>query len=265
MEETPASPTAGSLGSAVLPCANCGEETVHRILRLDRPGRGAVSGVARCRACRWTHRFVSARSPTTTVDLIVSRGAASERREVELPRLATLRVGELLPGVQPPVRLRKLDRRDGRAGTASPAHEVRTAWATADVPAQLRVAILQGARSSTERIPMTPGLRLEVGGSLRLPSGPVEIVALRAHQRTWRRPGDAFAAEEVRVVYGRRAVTPPAGRSPWRRERGTPSSRARSISRDARSRSSPGVSRNRTVPRARIAVAGATARNSSPS
>jgi len=262
-------PTALALGAAVLYCENCGKETLHRIVRLGKASRGrtarAVTGVARCRECRWTHPFVSSHDVPAAVELVASSGPTSRRTSVDLPPTELLQVGERFPGTGPAAVVRKIDLRDGSSASAARARDVRTVWAVVEGPRILRVALLDGSRSTTERIAASEGLRLAVGDALRLPGGPVTIVALRAHGRTWRRPGDAFTAEEVGVVYGRRTVRPPAGSSPWRRERGTPSSRARSTSSGARSRSSPGARRNRTVPRARTAAGGATIRNSSSS
>jgi len=261
-------PSAGALGSAVLFCESCGRETMHRILRLDPtagPAPRAVGGIARCRECRWTHPFLSAREPAVPVPVIVSKGSSSERRTVELAAAGTLRVGEPLPGVDPGLVVHRIDRHDGARAPSALAREAKTVWAIVPSPPTLRVAVMEGARSATERVTVAPGLRLGIGDELRVPGGPVTIVALRARERTWRRPGDTFAAAEVAVVYGRRTVSPPAGRSPWSRGRGTARSRASSTSRVGRSRSSPGERRKRTVPRASIAARGATARNSSSS
>ena len=247
-------PPPDALGAAVVFCEGCGKETVHRILRLDPVATArtptTLGGVARCRECRLTHPFVSTREARAAVSVVVSRGPSSERRRVELPSAGTLRVGEPIPEADPRVVIHRIDLADGTPVTSALAREVRTLWAVEEEPRRLRVAVLQGARSSTERLDAVPGVRLCVGDSLQLPSGPVTIVALRARDRTWRRRGDAFAATEVAVVYGRRTVRPPAGRSPWRRERGTSSSRESSSSRAARSRSFPGESRKRTEPRA---------------
>jgi uncharacterized Zn finger protein len=263
--EDDAAPTAGALGTATLFCDSCGRETVHRVLRLDRgPARPrAVAGVARCRECRWTHRFVSSTPATVRLGLVVSRGGTSERHAAEVDPSAVLRVGERLPGSA--VVVRRIDRADGAPVPSALAREARTVWAVEEGPPTVRLAIVAGARSSTQRVPAAPGLRLTVGEAFPAAGGPVTIVALRARHRTWRRPGDAFRAEEVSVVYGRRTVSPPAGRRPWRADRGTPSSRARSISASFRPRSSPGRRRKRTAPRARIADGGATERNSSRS
>jgi uncharacterized Zn finger protein len=196
---------------------------------------------------------------------VVSSGAVSRTLRPELEPRELVRVGELVPGTDGRARARRIDLRDGRTAADSIAREIRTIWAVADGPPQLRLAIVDGSRSRTEKISAPRGARLEVGQTLSAPGGPVWIVALRARGRTWRRPGDAFLAEEIGVVYGRRTETPPAGRRAWSSDRPTPSSRASSTSRVGRSRSSPGVSRNRSVPRARTAGAGATQRYSSSS
>ncbi len=259
--------TAEALGSAELYCESCAGLTLHRIVRLERTGAASTTlrGVARCRVCRWTHPFVSARAPSGAVEAIVSHGETSERRRVELAPGLRVKVGEPLGGSVDAAVVRRIDLwRGGRADDA-PAREVRTVWLVDRGPPTVRLAVIEGARSTTERVALDPRTVLTVGGSIRARGGPVTVVGLRARQRTWRRPGDAFPASEVRVVYGRRTVSPPAGSSPWRRERGTPSSRASSTSRSARSRSSPGRRRNRTSPRARSAAGGATESRSSPS
>jgi uncharacterized Zn finger protein len=256
------------LGSAVVFCDACGKETVHRILRLEpasRAGGTVVRGVARCRECRWTHPFTSERAPKVAVDLIVSSGASSRRDSVELAPSEPLRVGELLPSSEIPARVRRLELRRGGQATEAEARLVRTAWVADERAGSVRIAVLDGARSSTERLPASGVGRWVVGALVRLPSGMARVVALRARGHTWRREGDAFAAAEVSVVYARRISRPPAGRRLWSRERLTSSSRASSTSRSERSRSSPGRSRKRTVPRARTADGGATDRNSSSS
>ncbi len=265
-KESPAVPGRASLGTARLFCETCREETLHRILRVDAgSGRRSVGGVARCRVCRWTHPFLSARPSQARVELIISVGPTTVRRPVEVPTTATLRVGEPVPGGPADTVVRRLDLHGGSPAAEAFAREVRTAWLAAGGPPRIRVAVVEGARSHTELVEATPGLRLEVGGVLRLERGLAAITALRARQQTWRRLGDAFPAEEVSVVYARRTVRPPAGNSPWRRERGTLMPAASSRSAASRDRSSPGVRRNRTAPRARIAAGGATESSSSSS
>ncbi len=260
-------PAPSALGAAVLFCETCGKDTVHRILHVEaarRTGpRRAVSGVARCRECRWTHAFVSVRARPKELELIVSEGERSRRGSLPLAPSERLRVGEPIPGLSPLATVTKLDLARGGTAAEAVAEDVATVWATSEAHRHVRVAVMVGSRSTTKRLPWRADLRLTVGDPLALEELRLTIVGLRARGHTWRRPGDSFPASEVAVVYARRAEIPPAGRSAWRRERGIPSARASSTSSATRSRSSPGVRRYRTVPRARTAAGGAAVQRSS--
>ncbi len=259
-----------TLGAAIrratLYCETCQEETPHRILRVDpRSTPGAVSGVARCQTCRVTRTFASVAERRATVETIVSSGPTSRRTSSSFPSAEVLRRGDRIEVEGTPVLVTRLERADGRTVASAPASSVATLWATSQVEPRIRVALVEGDRSRTLRVPASALPRLEVGASFRLGTSPLTITALRANGKTWRRSGDAFPPDRVTVVYARRTERPPAGRSRWSSERGTPSSRARSSSARPRSRSSPGATRTRTVPRARTADAGAAVQRSSSS
>lgn len=256
----------GHLGSALLYCDQCGEETPHRIFRVRRgsavPGGGALSGVARCRNCRATHPFESRAPERRELSLIVSDGPRSARRTLSLAPAEQIRRGEPVPGVEENVVVRKIDGKDGRAYQSAAASEVATIWGTREVGAAIRVSVVEGARTRPARLVVPPKTPFEVGGSVTVDGDRLTITALRARGKTWRIPGDRFPAAEIQRLYGRRTVRPPAGRSDWRRGRGTPSERTSSSSRADRSRSSPGVRSTRTSPRARTAAGGATVQRS---
>ena len=261
----PTPETAGHLGSASLYCERCGRETLHRIFRVrrgTRVGARAVEGVARCRECRWTHPFESAPEERTEVSAIVSDGPRSVRRALSLPPDQILEVGSVLPGLDERAIVRRIDARNGRAVSRGRADEVSTLWAMRDAGAVVRVSVIDGATTHPGRIVVPPGTPFEVGGELAIEGVRMVIVALRARGRTWRLPGDAFPAGEVQRLYGRRIVRPPAGSSVWRRGRPMPRSRTSSSSRADRSRSSPGVRKTRTSPRARTAASGAAVHRS---
>lgn len=270
VEASPA-PAPPTIWSATLLCDNCGEETPHRILRLDRGVRtaaGRIRGVARCRVCRWTHPFDATPPARVEVALVLSDGATSQRSHVALPEHRRLEVGSDLPestgSVRGPVRIQRIDTRDGRQVRVAAADEVATLWVVRDVGAIVPVSIVEGRRTRAARLIVPPDTRYAVGKPVRVEGALLEIVALRAHGKTWRREGDTFDARDVQRIYGRRTAMPPAGRRDWRNVRVRPSSFASSTSRSDRSRSSPGTSRTRTTPRARIALGGATVQRSSP-
>jgi uncharacterized Zn finger protein len=254
--------------AASLFCDHCGETTPHRILRLDPRGRAPqarIRGVARCRVCRFTHPFESLPEARVDLAMIVSEGATSRRGLVSLPGSRKLQVGSGVPEAEEPLTIRRIDDRTGRPRSHALAREAATLWVTRDTGAVVAVSVVEGRRTHSTQLTLPHGTRLAVGDELSLEEGTVEIVGLRARRQTWRRPGDGFSADEVDRVYARRASMPPAGKRPWSRERGMPSSRASSTSTASRARSTPGTRSARIVPRARIALGGATVQSDSPS
>jgi uncharacterized Zn finger protein len=265
-EESP-TPDGRRLAAATLYCENCGQETAHRVLRVD--GRGAtgsrrVAGVARCRDCRFTHPFVSTEPDRADVAVIVSAGATSHRSRVQLARARRLQVGGYLPDAPQPLEIRRLEDREGRSQSALTAAETATVWVAEDIGAVVPVSVIDGRVTRPARLRLAHGTVLGVGETIRLEEVTVEIVALRARGETWRRPGDRFSADEITRVYSRRTASPPAGNSPWSRVRARPSSRESSTSTAARARSSPGTSTTRRTPRARTADGGAQVQRRSP-
>ena len=263
----PRDASSSRIQSATLFCESCARLTAHRILRLDRRGRtpgGSVRGVARCRECRLTHPFASAPEERVDVALIVSSGATSERRRVSLPRFRKLQVGSGVPDSEEPLVIHRIDDRSGRPLSHAAAGEITTVWTRRDEGAVVAVSIVEGRRTRPVRVTLAHETVLRVGDELRVESEVVEIVGLRARGNTWRRPGDQFSVDEVARVYGRRSSMPPAGRSPWRRVRVSPSSRTRSTSTASRPRSAPGTRTARSLPRVRIADGGAAVQSVSP-
>lgn len=196
---------------------------------------------------------------------ILSDGPTSMRREVELPIGRRLQVGSDLPASKEPARIVRIDLRDGSSASAAVAGEVATVWAVPDQGKVVPVSVVEGRRTWSTRITVPPETLLTVGATLRAEGLSVEVVALRARQANWRRPGDVFPAREVQRVYTRRTDRPPAGRSAWSRERESPSSRARATSSRGRSASGPGVRTARSRPRPTKAEGGATVHRDSPS
>lgn len=187
------------------------------------------------------------------------------REAIEVAPGTWLRVGEALPGRTPPVEIRRLERTDGRPAETAQAGELSAAWGTADRGAVIPVSEVVGQRTIPHRLVLEPDANLAVGSALEVDGLTLHIWGLRARSRTWQRPGDVFPARDVQRVYARRYRMPPAGSSDWSVPRGSPSSRASSTSRLARSRSSPGVKIRRTRPRAASAAGGATTQSSSDS
>lgn len=262
--EAPA--TVGPLGAASILCDGCRRSTPHRILRIDgggtpRPG-DAFGGIARCRVCHLTHRFWSEAVPEREVPLIISRGAQSTQGSIRLPMRRRLLVGSGVPGADPPLVIRRLDSRTGRAVVEARVAETQTIWAVPSHERLTPVSVVEGRRTRTVRATLDPGSVVVVGGELRVEGLELRVVAIRANARTHHDDGASFPVGAVDRIYARRRAMPPAGSIAWRRERLSPSSRASSTSSWGRSRSGPGTRTTRSRPRARRADGGATTQSS---
>lgn len=233
--------TPSGVHAATLLCEVCGEETPHRIVRLDPAHRRVVSGLARCRTCRTTHPFQMPAERPHRVFEIVSDGAASTRKQRAVPSEERLTVGEHMPRRLPPAVIHKIDRTDGRSVRSAVAQDVHTVWLTPDVGAVVKVSMVDGRRTSSARITLPPETVISIGAPLQVDGRTWHISAMRANGRTWRHLEDSFHASQVERIYARRNTRPPAGSNDWRRSRASPESRANSTSRSARSRSGPGV------------------------
>lgn len=258
----------GRVGAALLHCETCGRTTSHRILygRKAGPSPGSPwGGVARCRACGTTHRFEVRPQVERSFEVIVSRAAVSERTTHRLPGTTWIRKGSVLPGSEPSLEVRRIVTAGGPDVAGARASTVATVWTVPYGERGVLVSVIEGARTRSVRWRADPDRLVEVGERLTVDGASVRVQAIRAEGRTWRRPGDRFRTGEIQRLYGRRIVSPPAGRSDWSNGRERPSSRTSSRSRSARSRSSPGVKITRTVPRRRTASGGATVHRVSPS
>jgi uncharacterized Zn finger protein len=259
-QATPQPAPASAVHSAIIYCESCRRETEHRILKVAGGARahGELRGLARCRECRLTHPFEDRPRQTVEVGEVVSEGRTSTPGRRRLPEDSRVYVGAGIPGSEPPVAVLRIDRKDGRRVQEAAATEIATLWVRVDRGAVVPVSIIEGRRTRAERLVVPPETVYEVGGPLRVEERSLTIVGLRARGETWRHPGARFRAEEVQRIYARRSVSPPEGSIDWSRSRDRPSSRESSTSASDRFRSSPGVSRYRTSPRARSDAGGPT-------
>jgi uncharacterized Zn finger protein len=224
-----------------------------------------VEGVARCSRCRWTHPFSLELPERIEVPAVVSRGPRSERLRVWLSTAQRLLVGSRVPDQVPPLRILRMDLKDGSRAPDALAREVRTLWLAPDEPRPIPVSLVLGGRTAVSRLEVGPEQMIAVGGTVVVAGGRMRVTGLRARHRTWSEVGDRFPASEVARIYTRRIESPPAGSNRWRSARDRPSSRAISSSRSERARSSPGVRMRRNRPWARRASGGAVVHASSPS
>jgi uncharacterized Zn finger protein len=224
-----------------------------------------IEGTARCSQCRWTHPFQLELPDEIVVPSVVSEGDRSNPIRIKVTANQRLLVGSRVPDQERPLRIVRMDLRNGHRATDAAARDVVTLWVTPDGPRPIPVSLVLGAKTAVTRADIPTDEFVEVGATVHVAGGVLRVVGLRARNRTWNHVGDRFPAREVTRIYTRRMESPPAGNNRWSNSRERPSSRTISTSRSDRSRSSPGVRVRRSRPRDRRASGGAAVHRSSPS
>ncbi|MCI4323616.1 MAG: hypothetical protein L3K03_06320 [Thermoplasmata archaeon] len=252
--------------AAILPCEICQESTPHRILRMDpQSRRGARSGIARCRQCQTTHPFDVPVPTDVRVRTIISRGVHSEKKWTDVPRGRRLQLGTGLHGSEEGLVIQRLELPGGRSVSTARSDTVETVWLAAPRPSTIPISVHERGWTQSLRLRVEGHPPIEVGASLRVGAYWFRVVAVRARRQTWNHVGDVLPAEEVDRIYARPTTNPPPGNNRWSSEREMPNSRARSDSTPGRSRSSPGRTTARRVPRDRNDEGGAADQRDSPS
>ncbi len=257
------------LHAAELVCEACGEPTPHRVLSVTAKRRGPeanwVEGIARCNRCRWIHPFRIELYHDLKLPVVLSNRERSQRIVLKVPYGRRLQVGSRIPGLEPPLRILLIDRKDGARRGEALSQDVATLWATPDGERPIPVSLTLRSKTAATRVTLGPETEVAVGDLITVAGASLRVFALRARGQTWTHVGDRFAAREIQRIYTRRAEMPPAGRRRWSTSRERPSSPESSTSRSPRSRSSPGTRIQRRRPRARRALGGAAVHKDSRS
>ncbi|HVL88243.1 MAG TPA: HVO_0476 family zinc finger protein, partial [Candidatus Thermoplasmatota archaeon] len=112
-------------------CPTCGEDTMHDVRKGTVGRRGGVTYdvVATCQECGTTHHALVKRAGEADVHVIVSRGPASERRSIRLPRDDWVQVGDELSLPDQSVQVMGLEDASGLRVQGGRVRDLQTIWA----------------------------------------------------------------------------------------------------------------------------------------
>lgn len=183
------------------PCPDCGQETLHEVLKATVATRGgglSLSGTVQCTECSRVHHATVKQAPDIEVPAVVSKGNASRKTTVRLPGDEEIAVGEafVVEGVN--CKLTGMEDKTMRRVEAAAVKDLRTVWLIEFEELAVGFAINLGKKTITKAIPAKPEHEFTVGeehlfGRLR-----VTIHAIKTEERLLKR-GSAEAGEIRRV------------------------------------------------------------------
>jgi uncharacterized Zn finger protein len=183
------------------PCPDCGEETLHEVLKATVATRGgglSLSGTVQCTECSRVHHATVKQAPDVEVPAVVSKGKVSRRTVVKLPGEEEVSVGEafVVDGVNS--KLTGIEDKDMRRVEAAAVKDIRTVWLIEFEEVSVGFAINLGKKTIAKAIPSLPEREFSVGeehlfGRLR-----VTVHAIKTKERLIKR-GSAEAGEIARI------------------------------------------------------------------
>jgi uncharacterized Zn finger protein len=182
-------------------CPQCGEDTLHTVLRGTLGERGewtTLDATVQCTECQTTHHALIREAKDVDLPVVLSEGGASRRTRVAVPGDEEVSVGEafIVDGLN--CVLTGIEAKDMRRVDDAHVKDVRTLWMKQFEEVPLRFAINLGHKTITKSFPALPSHEVTVGeehvfGRLR-----VTVHAIKTKDRLLKR-GTAEAGEVVRV------------------------------------------------------------------
>lgn len=182
-------------------CPECGEETLHTVLRGTMGTRGesiTLDATVQCTTCARVHHALVRQAKDVDVPVVVSTGPHSRRTRISLPGDEEISVGEalLVDGLN--CKVTGIEDKTARRVDDAALKDVLTLWVKEFEEIPVGFAINLGHKTITKTLPCTPEQEFSVGeervfGRLR-----VTIHAIKTEERLLKR-GSAEAGEIVRI------------------------------------------------------------------
>lgn len=213
-------------------CPDCGEDTLHTVLRGTLGTRGehkTLDATVQCVECGRTHHVVIRQAKDVALPVVISHGQDSRRTSVELPGDEDVSVGEgiIVDGLN--CKVTGIEAKDMRRVDDASVKEVATLWVKEFEEIAVGFAINLGHKTITKVLPAPPEQEFTVGEEFVFGRLRVTVHAIKTEQRLLKR-GSAQAGE-IRRIFA--SPTPLGGRTHrpdkksreqarWRETRGGP-------------------------------------------
>ncbi len=186
-------------------CDLCDEETPHRILKgkLGPSTEAGFDGTVQCVPCKSIRKaYIDVEKPIN-VTSIISTGAQSEKTSIEFFPKEGIKVGDELIWDDHNIIVTSMESNGKRLHKAE-ASEVDCLWLKTFDSVDLKIAIVQGANTRSERIEAAPEKEFAVGDLIELGKNKVVITKIKIMGKMIYREGSPVEARKIVRVYTRK-------------------------------------------------------------
>lgn len=195
-------------GSVIyLYCEGCGEETPHRILKgkLGPTMESGFDGTVQCIPCSTVHPAHIEMEKPVDVRSIISEKARSTRTEIEFFPREIIRVKDEIMWEDHNLLVTAIEKGSRRVEKAE-ASEVDCIWLKLFDTVEIKVSVVEGSNTKSERMEAAPEEEFAVGDLLEFGRMKVVITKIKKDRRMVYREGSPVQAREIKRVYTKRVT-----------------------------------------------------------
>ncbi len=185
-------------------CESCGEETPHRVLRgkMGATPESGFEGTVQCVTCKTIHSAHIPMEKPVSIHSVISNGELSERKNIEFGPLEEVRVGEEFFWEDHNLQITSIEI-GGKRVNISKAREISGLWLKIFDTVSVKVSIVRGPNTKSEKVEAAPDEEFAVGDMLEFGKDKVVIDKIKTTRRMVYREGSTIEAREITRVYAK--------------------------------------------------------------
>ncbi|MFW3146251.1 MAG: HVO_0476 family zinc finger protein [Thermoplasmatota archaeon] len=185
-------------------CETCSEETPHRVLkgRMGPTPESGFDGTVQCIECRSVHNAQFPMEKPRKVRAVVSHGENSETTWIEFSPLEEVRVNEELYFGEHNLKITSMEA-GGRRVRKAKAKDIDTLWMKVFDTVWVKVSIVRGESTKSEKVEAPPDEEFAVGDILEFGRDKVVIDKIKTERSMVYREGNPVEAREIKRIYSK--------------------------------------------------------------
>ncbi|MBN1389691.1 MAG: hypothetical protein JXA22_03505 [Candidatus Thermoplasmatota archaeon] len=185
-------------------CDKCGEETPHRILkgRIGATPESGFDGTVQCISCKSIHHANFPVERPVKVNSVISNKEVSEKKLIEFGPIEEVMVGEELFWESHNLLVTAIEQK-GRRVRKAKASDIDCLWLKYFDSVLVKVAVVRGSNTRSERVEATPDEEFAVGDILEFGREKVVIDKIKTEYRMVHRDGVPVEARDIKRVYAK--------------------------------------------------------------
>jgi len=185
-------------------CESCGEETPHRILKgkIGPDPESGFDGTVQCITCKTIHNAYFPVEKPIEVPCVISEQDRSDRKRIEFGPSEEVKVGEEFFWEDHNLLITSIEA-GGKRVSRCKASQIDCLWLKIFDTVPLKVSIVRGEYTKSEKLEAAPEEEFAVGDILEFGKDKVVIDKIKTENRMVYREGSPVEARSIKRIYSK--------------------------------------------------------------